>query len=76
MQIKGRVKQLKWVNQKRGKRLVAEFEDETGQLELVWFRGHQWIAKKHSVKPGIHYFWAAQWESRRSEKAPPRNDIS
>ena len=61
VQIKGRVKQLKWVNQKRGKRLVAEFEDETGQLELVWFRGHQWIAKSIQLNQEYIIFGRLNW---------------
>ena len=61
VQIKGRVKQLKWVNQKRGKRLVAEFEDETGQLELVWFRGHQWVAKSIQLNKEYIIFGRLNW---------------
>ncbi|WP_130287803.1 ATP-dependent DNA helicase RecG [Aquimarina brevivitae] len=43
VQIVGKIVHLKTVEQKRGKRLVATFVDDTGQMELVWFRGHKWI---------------------------------
>ncbi|GMN05070.1 ATP-dependent DNA helicase RecG [Croceitalea sp. MTPC5] len=43
VQILGKIIHLKTVEQKRGKRLVATFIDDTGQLELVWFRGQKWI---------------------------------
>ena len=43
VQILGKIVNLKTVEQKRGKRLVATFKDETGQMELVWFRSHKWI---------------------------------
>lgn len=43
VQVVGKIIHLKTVEQKRGKRLVATFIDETGQMELVWFRGHKWI---------------------------------
>ncbi len=43
VQVIGKIVHLKTVEQKRGKRLVASFVDETGQMELVWFRGHKWI---------------------------------
>ncbi|WP_103864649.1 ATP-dependent DNA helicase RecG [Aquimarina sp. I32.4] len=43
VQIIGKIINLKTVEQKRGKRLVAKFMDETGTIELVWFRGHKWI---------------------------------
>ncbi len=43
VQVVGKIVHIKTVEQKRGKRLVATFVDETGQMELVWFRGHKWI---------------------------------
>ncbi|SHI32167.1 ATP-dependent DNA helicase RecG [Mesonia phycicola] len=43
IQIIGKIVHLKTVAQKRGKRLVASFVDNTGKIELVWFRGHKWI---------------------------------
>ena len=47
--------------QKRGKRLVASFEDETGKMELVWFRGQKWI--RESLKLNVPYviFGKANW---------------
>ena len=43
VQLIGKIINIKTVEQKRGKRLVATFVDETGQMELVWFQGHKWI---------------------------------
>ncbi|MBP2832775.1 ATP-dependent DNA helicase RecG [Aquimarina sp. U1-2] len=43
VQIVGKIINIKTVAQKRGKRLVAKFIDNTGEMELVWFRGHKWI---------------------------------
>ena len=43
VQVVGKIINIKTVEQKRGKRLVATFIDETGQMELVWFRAHKWI---------------------------------
>ncbi|WP_421802652.1 ATP-dependent DNA helicase RecG [Flagellimonas sp.] len=43
VQVVGKIVNIKTVEQKRGKRLVASFVDETGQMDLVWFRGHKWI---------------------------------
>ena len=51
VQIIGTITHVETVDQKRGKRLVAEFSDDTGQMELVWFRGHKWI--KQSLKMGV-----------------------
>ena len=43
VQLKGRIIRLEEVGRPRQKRLVATFEDETGEIQLVWFKGGQWI---------------------------------
>ncbi|MFV8224654.1 ATP-dependent DNA helicase RecG [Christiangramia aquimixticola] len=43
VQIVGKIVHMKMVDQKKGKRLVADFVDDTGRMELIWFRGHKWI---------------------------------
>ncbi|TYP70370.1 ATP-dependent DNA helicase RecG [Aquimarina intermedia] len=53
MQIIGKLMHLKTVEQKRGKRLVAKFIDDTGEMELVWFRGHKWI--RENLKLNVPY---------------------
>ncbi len=53
VQIVGRITSLSEVKQKRGSRLVGKFQDETGTMELVWFKGHKWI--KDGIKPNIPY---------------------
>ncbi len=49
VQVIGKITHLKTVEQKRGKRLVATFRDETGVMELVWFRGHKWIRENLTI---------------------------
>ena len=53
VQLKGSIIRVKMINQKRGKRLIAYFSDGTHQMELIWFRGHQWI--KDNLKPNLEY---------------------
>ena len=48
VQIVGKITSVKPVAQKRGTRLVVTFQDATGTMELVWFRGQKWI--KDSLK--------------------------
>ena len=48
VQIVGKIIRVKSVAQKRGSRLVATFQDATGSMELVWFKGQKWI--KDSLK--------------------------
>lgn len=36
-----------------GKRLVADFKDDTGTIKLIWFKGGKWITG--SFTPGVEY---------------------
>jgi ATP-dependent DNA helicase RecG len=51
VQIKGRIKGYYMEGHGAGKRLVADFSDETGTIKLVWFKGIRWITGSYS--PGI-----------------------
>ena len=53
IQVKGQVVAMNMAGGGRRKRLVAEFSDGTGSIELVWFQRINWI--KDSVKPGRDY---------------------
>lgn len=53
VQIVGKITQVKSVAQKRGSRLVATFQDRSGTMELVWFKGQKWI--KDALKIGEPY---------------------
>ncbi len=53
VQIVGKITHIKSVEQKRGSRLVATFRDETGSMELVWFRGQKWI--RENLKINVPY---------------------
>ncbi|UPZ38095.1 ATP-dependent DNA helicase RecG [Sphingobacterium sp. PCS056] len=52
-QVLGRLIGLKEVGEKKGKRLVGQFKDETGSIELVWFQSITWLQK--SLKVGAVY---------------------
>lgn len=53
VQVKGKITKMELIGAGFKKRLVAQFIDETGELELVWFQGITWTLDK--VKPGIEY---------------------
>ena len=61
VQIVGKIVNIKTVEQKKGKRLVAKFIDDTGEMELVWFRGQKWI--RENIKLNIPYviFGKVNW---------------
>ena len=53
VQIVGRITRINSIAQKRGSRLVATFQDATGSMELVWFKGQKWL--KDSLKVNEPY---------------------
>ena len=52
-QVAGKITHIEVLGEKRGKRLVATLEDETGEIELVWFQGINWIQK--AIHTGQRY---------------------
>ncbi len=53
IQLNGIIQKVDLIKKGRVKRLTALFADETGTIELVWFKGIQWIAK--ILKPNQRY---------------------
>src|SRR5918993_166900 len=53
VQIKGIIKRKELTGAGFKKRLVAYMNDGTGEIELVWFQGINWIAEK--IKSGVEY---------------------
>jgi ATP-dependent DNA helicase RecG len=53
VQVKGKITGYTTEGHGAGKRLVADFQDETGTIKLVWFKGGKWITGSYS--PGIEY---------------------
>jgi ATP-dependent DNA helicase RecG len=46
VQLKGKISNVKEAGTKGGKRLIAYLQDETGVMELIWFKGAKWIKPK------------------------------
>ncbi|TMM57184.1 ATP-dependent DNA helicase RecG [Maribacter algarum] len=61
VQIMGKITHIKTVEQKKGKRLVATFIDETGKMELVWFRGQKWIRENLKLNTPYVIFGKCNW---------------
>ena len=53
VQIKGFIKGYYTEGHGKGKRLVADFQDETGTIKLIWFKGTKWITGSYT--PGVEY---------------------
>ena len=53
VQIMGQIVSLETLGEGRRKRLVAYFKDDTGVMELTWFKGIQWVSKR--LMTGVTY---------------------
>lgn len=75
VQLIGKITDIRTVSQKRGSRLVATFMDETGIMELVWFRGIKWI--KEALKSDTPYvaFGRVSWFNGMFNMAHPELDL-
>lgn len=49
IQLKGKINGFRMAGAGRQKRLMATFRDGTGEIELVWFQGADWIMKTLKV---------------------------
>lgn len=53
VQLRGVVERMEVVGLKQAKRLAVLLRDNSGIVELVWFKGHSWMAQKLQV--GVEY---------------------
>ena len=52
-QVAGRLSRFEIIGEKRAKRLVAYLKDASGEIELTWFQGINWVEK--TLHPGDLY---------------------
>ena len=53
IQLKGVITNISEAGQPRSRRLIVQFEDESGTIELVWFKGLHWVKKMLAI--GVEY---------------------
>ena len=75
VQIIGKIIHIKTVEQKKGKRLVATFKDETGEMELVWFRGQKWIRDNLKLNTAYVIFGRCNWYSGKFSMPHPEMEL-
>ena len=61
VQVVGKIVHMRTVEQKHGKRLVADFMDDTGKMELVWFRGQKWVRDSLKLNTPYVIFGKTTW---------------
>ena len=52
-QLVGTISNIKMIGAPRATRATGVFTDDSGSIELVWFRGLKWL--KNRFKPGVKY---------------------
>lgn len=75
VQVIARIKRVEIVGAGGKKRLVAHVFDDTGEMEMTWFKGIQWVQKK--VLPGVAYIflgkpaqYGRKWSMAHPEMEP------
>ena len=53
IQLKGRILFFDTLGEGRARRLVGKFTDGTGTIDLIWFKGLNYVTEK--IKPGVDY---------------------
>ena len=53
LQLRGKISHFRTIGKSKSERLVADFNDESGKLELVWFQGAKWI--RDAIKENKEY---------------------
>ena len=71
IQIIGKIVGFKEVVQKRGKRLAAKFQDDSGAIELVWFHGQKWVRENLKLNKPYVAFGKTSWFSGKFNMAHP-----
>lgn len=75
VQLKGRITELKEVGEGRAKRLAGKFQDETGTMDLVWFKYSQWMKEQIPVNREIFIFGKVSLFNHQFSMAHPEIEI-
>ena len=75
VQINGVITSLQNVGEGRSKRLVASFKDDTGIIELVWFRGHKWIRDGLKLNKAYVIFGRINWFNSKFNMVHPEMEL-
>ena len=75
VQVLGSITHIETVKQKRGSRLVATFTDGQHSMELVWFRGQQWIQKSLQLNTPYMAFGRLNWYGKKCSIPHPELEL-
>lgn len=75
VQIVGVITEIRMISQRRGKRLVASFEDKTGQMELIWFKKHKVIREMLIINTPYVIFGKVSIFNRQMSMVHPEMEL-
>ena len=75
VQVLGSITHVETIKQKRGSRLVATFTDGQHNMELVWFRGQQWIQKSLQLNTPYMAFGRLNWYGKKCSIPHPELEL-
>ncbi|MDG1929743.1 MAG: ATP-dependent DNA helicase RecG [Flavobacteriaceae bacterium] len=75
VQVLGSISRIETIKQKRGSRLVATFTDGEHSMELVWFRGQQWIQKSIQLNTPYMAFGRLNWYGKKCSISHPELEL-
>ncbi|MCX6285224.1 MAG: ATP-dependent DNA helicase RecG, partial [Bacteroidetes bacterium] len=79
IQLRARVIKTKTIGPPRSQRLVVTVEDESGQIDLVWFQGVRWLVDKIAngqewIIFGKPQMFNGQWNMPHPDIEPPETE--
>lgn len=75
VQLKGEITRVQEIGVGKKQRLTAQFQDDTGTIELVWFKGAKWIKSKlHYGKTYVVYGRPSRYGGRWNMPHPEIED--
>jgi ATP-dependent DNA helicase RecG len=76
VQLQGTIVRLTEMGEARAKRLVGVFQDETGTMELVWFKGARWLKSSLPLnKPCLVYGKPTEFKGKFNIAHPEVEEI-
>lgn len=74
-QVIGRLVQLEEMGEKRARRLIGRFRDDSGEVELVWFQSITWLKKSLNVGAAYVLYGKPGWFNGQLTFSHPEMEI-
>lgn len=75
VQLLGSIIDLKEIGEGRAKRLSAKFQDETGTMDLVWFKYSKWLKEQIPLNQKVYIFGKVTLFNRQFSMTHPEIEL-